>query len=130
MKGIERQPGFNLESQKETLERDSESTVRIIKSPFRPDSYTIFFDYDSTQVTASITLKDAGKKLVIHVLQADDQGAGFGSKVLKSILAIGEKRNMTVIADEVLPDSQGFWEKNGFTKCPDPNLNNDFEYMG
>ena len=128
MEGIERQQSFNFETQTETLERDSGARVRIIKSPFRPDSYTVFFDFDSTQVTVSLTLKKAEKKLVIHVLQADTQGVGFGSKVLKSILAIGEKGNMAVVADEVLPDSQGFWEKNGFTKCPEPNPNNDFEF--
>jgi hypothetical protein len=129
MERMEQAPSFNFTAQTESLEKNSEARVRIIKSPFRPDSYTVFFDFDSTQVTASITIKDGGKKLVIHALQADDPNAGFGSKVLKSILTIGEERHMAVIAEEVLPASQGFWEKNGFTKCPEPNTSNDFEYI-
>ena len=126
--GAER--GFNLSAEKNILEQLSGASVMIVPSHFRPDSYSIFFDFGggSTEVSVATTFQPSEKKLLLHMVQADNTGQGLGTNVLQSLIALAQRNGFVLVAKEVQTQSEAFWKKMGFAKCPEPNPKNDFQY--
>lgn len=100
-------------------------------------AYRVTFKYPvhNAVVTLRILLADtdSDSDLVITnmtTLPDKKKRHGLGSKTIQSLLAWAHSHNLKEIRAVQVgnPDSQRFWEKNGFKRCPEPNPCSDYIY--
>lgn len=125
-----------LENHNDTLVAELESLgVHIEKELDGMDAYVATFDFESAVTTIRFILNDrqTGADVVItHMttLPDNEQGKGWGSKAVKTILRWTKANGLTNIqADQVQEENESFWNKNGFVKSPEPNPTNVFVYQ-
>lgn len=95
--------------------------------------YIVEFSFeDDVVVTLFIMLMDwqTDSDVVITnmtTLPTDKQNKGFGKKAINCFLQWARNNHLRdVRATQVSKDNEGFWLKNGFLKCKEPNPCNDF----
>lgn len=125
-----------LENHNDTLVAELESLgVDIEKELDGMDAYVATFDFESVVTTIRFILNDrqTGADVVItHMttLPDNEQGKGWGSKAVKTILRWAKANKLSNIqADQVQIESESFWTANGFVKSPEPNPTNVFVYQ-
>ncbi|HEY4526446.1 MAG TPA: hypothetical protein VJK53_01185 [Candidatus Paceibacterota bacterium] len=121
---------FTLLLEKDALEHLTGARCLVVRSRYRANSDMLFFSFRGLQVSVTTTKRD--NQLIIHAIDVDveeERGNCYGSKVLQALLAIAKKHHLPILAREVLKPSEGFWKKNGFTKCPPPNHDNDYVFL-
>jgi hypothetical protein len=106
--------------------------AEVVADPMREQgAYVLKFPQEGAVSTIRIVLNDySGADLVITnmtTLPHDQTSKGFGSDAVQKVLVWAETRGMKDIrAVQVQRQSEGFWERNGFSKMKDPNPTNDF----
>lgn len=93
------------------------------------------FDVATTRILFKLMDYQTKSDVVITnmtTLPATACSRGFGTKAIQTLLGWARENNLheiraTQVGD---PDSQRFWEKNGFVLCPEPNPCGDYVYRG
>ena len=105
---------------------------RIAKDRIEHDAYILQFRYPNATTTIRIVLDDrqSGADVAITnmtTLPGTERGGGLGSTAIQTLLAWAKENSKTNIqAVQVQPESETFWEINGFEKKH--TITNDFQY--
>lgn len=97
-------------------------------------TYVLSFDFGEAVTTMRIGLRDleSNADLLITAmttLPENETGKGWGSRAIEILLRWAKANNLTdILAVQVQDAAEGFWQKNGFEKIPEPNPTNDFVY--
>ncbi len=132
MESPEKKRGFSLLDQAKTLEELSGAKVEIDPGVFEKHSYVIQFNFNGAEVGVVASLDTSKRELLINGITVDEEtaerGKGLGAKTVQALISLARQNNLSVFATKVFAVAQGFWERQGFVRCAEPNPNNTFEY--
>ena len=125
----------SLEQEKNPLEKLRALGAVVEPDRMNKDALVIKFPFENGVSTLRVLFKDvSGADMVITnitTLPDSSETKGYGSEALQKVLAWAKENNLLNIkAVQVQKESEGFWEKNGFTKDEGENVCNDFTYRG
>jgi RimJ/RimL family protein N-acetyltransferase len=120
-----------------TLEGYGASVAPVATRQVNSLPYVAMFEFPDRAITrVFFNLKDEQAKSDIVItnlttLPESARGNGFASQAIQLVLAWAKEQRLnevraTQVGNE---DARGFWTKNGFIRCPDPNPCGDYVYV-
>ena len=97
----------------------------IVQFTFSEIKVTVYLCFYDHQVLSDLVITN------MTTLPAEERGKGWGSKVVSFLLDWGRENGFNEIRATQVgnPDSERFWEKNGFILTPEPNECGDWVYI-
>ncbi len=94
--------------------------------------YLVQFRWGETRTTIRVCMMDSESDSDVTItnmttLPEKECGKGYGSIAIQQVLCWAFDNGLKEIrAVQVDEEREGFWQRNGFSKCPEPNPCNDF----